>query len=71
MNPKAKVQTTESAIEKDASSMSPRWPTKTVVTEVVEYWHRIWNAMGPPILQSFADSMQKTLHRAFSPFTGR
>lgn len=27
--------------------------------------------MGPPILQSFADSMQKTLHRAFSPFTGR
>jgi hypothetical protein len=60
MKPKEKVPMTEREIETAESWISPMWPTKMLVTELIPNWHKMLKAMGPAIFHVFTVSLQKT-----------
>ena len=55
-NPKLKPATTVAAMEKAASSRSPRWPMKACVTTLIAYSAIRWKMAGATMRHSFFDS---------------
>ncbi|WVZ92455.1 hypothetical protein U9M48_038519, partial [Paspalum notatum var. saurae] len=54
--PKLKPATTVAAMEKAASSRSPRWPMKACETTLIPYSAIRWKMAGPTMRHSFFDS---------------